>query len=168
MKLYYQYIEEGADGARKHEAAYELLRGCLMAEHGIVDADIRKLPSGKPYIANNDMHISISHTEGLVCCAVSDRPIGVDCEHIRTVRKSTMLRVCTEAELRDIEAASAPEERFLMYWVLKESISKKSGVGLRSSFKDYEISFVDGKPVCAGHELSIERIGTAYFIAIAE
>ena len=95
------------------------------------------------------------------------RPCGVDCEHRRTVSESTMQRVCTEKELLDIREADDPGARFMEYWTLKESISKKRGVGLRESFKQYEITFRDGLPECAGHTLYTERI-EGFFLTAAE
>ena len=71
--------------------------------------------------------ISLSHTRGFVCCAVSQAPVGVDCERYRRVTEGAMRRVCTPAELADIAAAADPTARFLQYWTLKESISKKRG-----------------------------------------
>lgn len=42
---------------------------------------LEHLPDGRPILSNHpETHISISHTEGLVILALSDKPIGVDVE----------------------------------------------------------------------------------------
>ena len=168
MKLYAKTVPRGLGSDALHDAAYALLLEALQADWGIPGAQVEKTPRGKPYLAGENMpFISLSHTDGFVCCAVSDVPVGVDCEHPRRVSAGVMRRVCTEAELADIHVAPDPAERFLQYWTLKESISKKRGVGLAESFRAYSITFVDGKPLCAGHRLHLE-MRDGYYLAAAE
>ena len=76
-----------------------------------------------------DFHFSLSHTDMLVCVAVSDQPIGVDAELVRGVRSGLEGRILTEKE-RDAMKRLPPEkqgEYLLEYWVKKESIFKKEG-----------------------------------------
>ena len=73
----------------------------------------------------------------------------------------------SDNELADIRAADDLCARFMEYWTLKESISKKRGVGLRESFKQYEITFQNGTPICDGHILYTER-AAGFFLAAAE
>ena len=72
---------------------------------------------------------SLSHTDGLVCVAVSDAPIGVDAELVRGIRPELDVRILTERELGAVRGmAKEDKERFLLEaWVKKESIFKKSG-----------------------------------------
>ena len=167
MKIYVERVDPALKSAQLHEAAYALLRRVLRTDWGLPDVHIEKTPAGKPYIAGSTVHISISHTKGLVCCAAAQTPCGVDCEYTRTASENVMRRVCTEKELRDIHAAADPAARFMLYWTLKESISKKRGVGLTESFQQYEITFQNEKPVCEGHTLHIERMD-GFFLAAAE
>ena len=167
MKLYYEKVDPALRGAQLHDAAYALLRRVLRTDWDVPEAEIAKAPGGKPYLVGETLHISLSHTQGLVCCAVSEKTCGVDCEYPRAVSQSTMRRVCTEKELRDIFAADDPCARFMVYWTLKESISKKRGTGLRESFQQYEISFRDGQPVCDGYTLHTER-PDGFFLSAAE
>ena len=167
MKIYFEKADPVLNSTQLHDAAYALLLRALRTDWGLHDIRIEKTPAGKPYIADEPVHISISHTKGFVCCAVSEKPCGIDCEYRRTVSESTMRRVCTETELLDIRAADDLCARFMVYWTLKESISKKRGVGLKESFKQYEITFRDGVPVCAGHTLYTEKID-GFFLAAAE
>lgn len=168
MKLYWKTVDPALHAAVLHDAAYALLFEKLEAEWGITGAKIEKTPKGKPFLVGEGLpQISISHTKGLVCCAVSRQPVGVDCEYFRRVPERVMRRVCTENELRDIRQAADPDARFLQYWTLKESISKKRGTGLGESFQAYEIRFEGDRPLCPGHRLRAERTD-GFFIAAAE
>lgn len=76
-----------------------------------------------------DFYFSLSHTDMLVCAAVSDQPIGVDAELVRAVRAELEGRILTEKE-RDAIKRLPPDkqgEYLLESWVKKESIFKKEG-----------------------------------------
>ena len=168
MRIYYEKTDDALRAGALHDAAYALLRRVLSEDFGVASADIRKTPEGKPYLADGRVRFSLSHTKGLVCCAVSaDGEVGIDSERIRPVSLRAAERVCTERELRDIRASEDPESRFLVYWTLKESISKKRGVGLRENFRQYEILWDGEQPVCEGHKLQIQKTD-GFLIAAAE
>ena len=168
MQIYWEKTSEELRASEQHEAAYALLYRVLREEWAVELADIQKTEAGKPYISGSSLKISISHTKGLVCCAVSEQgEIGVDCEYARKIPTRVSERVCTETELSDIQNADDPDGRFLRYWTLKESISKKLGVGMRESFKNYEIAWDGEEPVCAEHKLYSKQF-EGFFIAAAE
>lgn len=168
MRLYAKTVACGLTQSALHDAAYALLFEALTADWRISGAQLEKTALGKPYLLGESMpFISLSHTDGFVCCAVSDSPVGVDCEHSRHISEAVMRRVCTEAELADILSAADPSAQFLQVWTLKESISKKRGVGLSEPFRAYEIRFADGEPHCAGHRLHFE-MRDGFYLAAAE
>lgn len=168
MKIYWKAVDPDLSAAAQHEAAYALLFHGLAADWNIAHPKVKKTAFGKPILAEeNSPYISISHTKGFVCCAVSENPIGIDCEYPRRVSENVMRRVCTQTELQNIQMHAEPHMRFLAYWTLKESISKKLGVGLRESFKNYEIIFQEEKPFCIGHCLRLEKHGK-FILACAE
>ena len=168
MKLYWKTVDPGLSAPELHDAAYALLREALKTEWGIGSAVVEKTPHGKPFLAGAWMpHISISHTRGFICCGISERPVGVDCEYRRSVPERVRQRVCTAKELEDIRQAEDPEGRFLALWTLKESISKLRGTGLGESFKAYEIAFADEKPLCEGYALTFQ-IMDGFFVSTAE
>lgn len=167
MKIYSKTVDAGLNSMQLHDAAYTFLREILREEWHLENSIIEKTAAGKPFLVGQDVHISISHTKGLVCCAVGETPVGIDCEHDRKVSEGVIRRVCTPREIEDIRAAEDPTAHFLMYWTLKESISKKRGVGLKESFLQYEIAFENDKPVCSGHKLYFEKRG-GFFLAAAE
>lgn len=94
---------------------------------------------GCPFVAepaqHRDLRFNISHTDGLVACAVTCRgDVGVDVENTEREVDPLALAptVFAPAEIADV-AATPPErrrERFLRYWTLKESYIKARGMGL--------------------------------------
>ncbi|MCS5636723.1 MAG: 4'-phosphopantetheinyl transferase superfamily protein [Myxococcota bacterium] len=95
---------------------------------------------GKPEIAGagraHCLAFNVSHTRGLVACAVSRAtPVGIDVEWSGRSRRYEALvrRVLAPAERAEVEslAASLRAPRFLDYWTLKEAHLKAAGTGLR-------------------------------------
>jgi 4'-phosphopantetheinyl transferase len=87
-------------------------------------------PSGAP-----DLRFNLSHTPGLVACAVTvGREVGVDVEEIgrRLVHDTIPERFFSAREVADLRAHPDPEQRVLFfdYWTLKESYIKARGLGL--------------------------------------
>ena len=104
-------------------SVYALLSFAFRREFGCDMPEIRKTPVGKPYFPTMpDIHFSLSHSRTHVLCGLSDRPIGVDIESPRELRR------------RVIEFFTAPEEALLFapleLWVLKESYIKLIGGSL--------------------------------------
>ncbi len=101
----------------------------LVGFHCIVEHD----KEGAPYLPEHpDLHISISHCRSAVAAAVSHGgAVGIDVESRRKITPSLMQRVCTAAELADVEAAADPQMRFLQLWTRKEAVLKCRGTGIR-------------------------------------
>jgi len=124
--------------ARRYVVARGILRNLLA---GFTGADARKLrfnygPSGKPSLSDrNNIHFNISHSADLGLFAFSpDRPVGVDVESERPVRRllDVAQRFMTEDELR-ILADTHPDKRnaeFLRSWVVREARLKAEGKGV--------------------------------------
>jgi 4'-phosphopantetheinyl transferase len=126
--------------ARRYVVARGILRNLLA---GFTGSDARKLRfnygvSGKPSLADrDDIHFNISHSADLGLFAFSpDRPIGVDVENERPVRRllDVAQRFMTEDELRTL--ADTPEDKrnaaFLRSWVVREARLKAEGKGVWS------------------------------------
>ena len=91
----------------------ELVAGGLLAEMlavrrpGVADPVIVVEPGGKPRFRDfPEIHFSVSHTEGLVMCAVASCPVGCDVE--RVVPLDEDLR----REIGSIEEWTKREARF--------------------------------------------------------
>lgn len=134
------------DDARDFAAAHALLRRTLSRLHpGTVAAAWRFAADarGRPEIVATERadpsplpRVSLSHTRGLVACAVAvGADVGVDVE--RDGRRVDLARLVPEICAPSEAAALAtldPEpahRRFLDLWTLKEAWGKAYGVGLR-------------------------------------
>lgn len=101
---------------------------------------------GKPVIpCCPGVHFNISHCDGVVVCALSREPIGVDIEGSRHISRSLIRRLMTEKEqlfFRETAVDAAAEEEWLLrFWTLKESYLKYTGEGLRGGMKDFSFVF---------------------------
>src|SRR5688572_4374487 len=105
----------------------------------------REGPHGRPEVdhASCDVHFNLSHSAGLVLCAIArGRGVGVDVEDLSRRRPDWGLveRYCSPAEADDIQQhGDRWPERFLTYWTLKEAYLKARGLGISVSLA--EISF---------------------------
>jgi 4'-phosphopantetheinyl transferase len=125
--------------ARRFVVGRGMLRGLLS---GFTGAAANKLrfrygSSGKPSLAGHDIHFNVSHSAEVGLFAFApDRPVGVDVESERPVRRllDVAQRFLSEEEVRSL-AATAPEERdatFLKSWVVREALLKAEGRGIWS------------------------------------
>lgn len=120
-------------------AARGLLRA-MLADEGLEAASrirIESEVSGRPraWLGNAELPVSVTHTRGLVACAVGRvEALGVDGEPVdRRVRALALARrffaESEAAELAGLEAAEA-NRRFLALWTSKEALGKALGGGV--------------------------------------
>lgn len=84
---------------------------------------------GKPYLKNNELQFSMSHTRGAVCAAFGDSgaELGVDVERRdRRVSEAMYKRVLSEEE----RFHATSDTDFIRFWVQKEAFLKRLGVGI--------------------------------------
>ncbi|MFT5164364.1 MAG: 4'-phosphopantetheinyl transferase [Alteromonadaceae bacterium] len=105
---------------------------------------------GKPEINNPPLPLrfNISHTQGLIVCAVTlNVDIGVDVEFIE--RKSSTIKIAEYkfSPLEIAELKAQPEanqrKRFFDYWTLKESYIKAVGDGLSIPLDEFSFDIID-------------------------
>lgn len=152
---------ERADKYKDMEARAAFLIGRGMARAmlsevtGVPPAEWRFVegPHGRPEIASPDTpyHFNLAHSHGAVACIVArDREIGVDVEFLKRPAAShdVATRVCAPDELEDVNAATDAErqERFLVYWTLKEAYLKARGLGISVALSDVAFSLAGGSP----------------------
>jgi 4'-phosphopantetheinyl transferase len=93
-------------------------------------------PAGVP-----DLRFNISHTDGLIACAVTiGREVGVDVEHVgRRLTHDVPARFFAPREVADLKAVPEPERHkvFFDYWTLKEAYIKARGFGLALPLADF-------------------------------
>lgn len=125
--------------ARKFVVARGILRDLLSGFTGTPPQKLRFEygDAGKPSLVDHDINFNVSHSADLGLFAFApDRPVGVDVENERPVRRllDVAQRFMTEEEVRSL-AATAPEDRdasFLRSWVTREARLKAQGKGVWS------------------------------------
>lgn len=94
---------------------------------------------GRPFVSPDllaaPLDFNVSHTEGLVACAVSRRPeVGIDTEARSRLHNPVELAeaVFSPVEIEQLQRASARSQRRLFFelWTLKEAYIKARGLGL--------------------------------------
>lgn len=133
---------------RQRSLAEGLLEYALWQERGVRLSSLRRerTQDGKPYFPDCSIHFNVSHCRGLVCCALSSAPVGVDGEGPRPIREDLAPRICTEEELAWLACQPDRAAAFLSLWTLKESVMKLIGQGLKYGVKNAAFSFEDGIP----------------------
>lgn len=91
---------------------------------------IKYLDSGKPY--KDNIEFSLSHSNEYVIQATSDSPIGIDIERIKDINPSLIDYSFSPSDVKEIKT----KEQFFSRWVLKESLGKCIGTGLKGKIKE--------------------------------
>lgn len=106
----------------------------------------RKMPplafteTGKPYFAGSDLHFNLSHTDTLVCAALSKKPVGVDVQTLTAPSDGVIRRVLSEMEQRLLRRSDDPAALFTRFWTQKEAYAKWTGEGLSCAFSSLDFS----------------------------
>ena len=98
---------------------------------------------GKPYFPGQELYFSLSHSESIALCALSDREIGADVQQERPYNRNLARRFFTEAEQAYISGVEDPAYAFTQVWALKESYIKAVGKGLKTPLPSFSVA-VDG------------------------
>ena len=109
------------------------------------DIEFKYNKYGKPYI--DGIYFSISHSYDFVCCAVSDKNIGIDIEKIRNVDINTINFFCTDKEISYIKNSSDKYKSLFTLYCLKEAYCKMIGTGIRD-IKNVEFFVNDSNISC--------------------
>ena len=121
-------------------------------------ADCGSREHGKPSLAGlPEVHISLSHTRGVVAAAAGWQRVGVDVERA-TVPDAPLRvadRVLSAAETRMMRAAERPHRFFLRQWVRKESLVKIGELSLggmaKTDLSGLPADIPDGPPHLSRH-----------------
>lgn len=114
-----------------HEAGRKLLAQMYKEQTGCRLPEIRTGERGKPYFAEGDYHFSISHTDKMVFCVLSKKPVGIDAEELtRAVKPGLAEKILSPYEYAQYEKAEDKQKALLTFWVLKEARGKRTGEGI--------------------------------------
>ena len=121
-ELYQSFV---AESRKKQWLAYRLLiRGLLLPEEFPVEYD----PSGKPFLAGSNFHISVTHTDDLAAVIISCHArVGIDMEKI----KPRILKVRDKfihPEESDHIMKERELEQLTLSWCAKEALYKLYGL----------------------------------------
>lgn len=113
-------------------AAYLLLHKALKLECGIAELPQFTMGEhGKPTLVGHpDIHFNMSHCHGVVACAVSDQPVGIDVERIDRYDPDLLQRTMNAIERKLIAASADAATMFIRLWTMKESVLKLTGEGI--------------------------------------
>lgn len=129
---------------RKRTVLGEILAVNAIADRlGLEKKDIvfERTEKGKPFAVGLDVGFSISHSEDMVICAVSEHSIGADIEKIRPLNMRITRAACNESDLEYIFGAGLRNtentehdrdilKRFFEIWTAKEAYFKYTGSGI--------------------------------------
>jgi 4'-phosphopantetheinyl transferase len=135
-----------------YTAAHWLLRSAL-AEAGGLPATAWQFangPHGKPRIdpalGHDALSFNLSHTKGLVACAIAlETEIGIDVELIDPRRSELDIAEhyfsAAEAALLRAMPAARQTRTFFRLWTLKEALIKTTGEGLERALDSFSFAF---------------------------
>lgn len=157
------YSRRVFDDSEKEAPAYMSLFCRVLTDVGLADlgADpeqitIERSKYGKEYVKDRGIYYNVSHTSGLVCSAVSECEVGVDCETVReTDHLALAKRFFTAAEYERIAGADDPADEFFRVWTKKESYVKYTGEGFSRPLSSFDVNDIQDLQ-------STFRIGNTY------
>lgn len=131
-------IERTLGDTALREAVTKLLQDC-----GKHSRSFHIVREGKPTVeAPLPIHLSLSHTKGIVCAVSSLSPIGIDCEHLRTFSPKVIARFTSADEIHSLGETNP--ELLTKLWCAKESVSKALGRGLSLDLRSIHLTkFLD-------------------------
>ena len=161
--IYLAQVPETPAGQKAflHKAAWALLGLALGKKASRLADSLRFGPHGKPYLENGP-HFSLSHTKGLVLCAVEEWNTGADGEYLRSFSPRLRERVFTPEEREEALSSSSPDRAFTTLWTLKESYMKLTGLGLAQGAETLRFRLEGGQPFLEGGQPFLEG-GEAFF-----
>lgn len=140
----------------KHEDDKQLSRGVeLLLNYGIakiipdvtlplsIDVEesgnlLLNLPEGC-----EKLYFNLSHAKNYAACVISDEPVGIDVECVKTKDVEHMDKILHGQENLILSFVTNPEEKkkfFYECWVTKESYLKNLGLGLAVRPSDFAVS----------------------------
>lgn len=150
-----EYLQSITDSKRKKQSffVWKLLEHVLI-KNGFSNLQFSE-DDGKWKTDCKNLNFSLSHSENIVCVAISDSSVGVDVEKISDKVKRVLLKKQNSFDYSNLDS-----ETFTKIWCEKESEFKRGKSGIFSSFKildkinnDYVLT------VCASEGVdSLERI----------
>ena len=128
-----------------------IVRQAICTRTGIRNEDLRFSTNayGKPYLTNDpNVQFNISHSAGLVICAINDKVVGVDIELIKPANLNIARRFFCDEEYEFVVNTDSVEA-FYKIWTMKESYIKWDGRGLSIPLRSFNVLEIErrGSPI---------------------
>lgn len=108
--------------------------------------DITKLEyiyneSGKPYLKDENLYFSLSHSNGIIALTVSKEEVGLDIELIKPIKDAVAKRIMTIEEYNIYNSLDKNKKITYFYevWTSKEAYVKKLGTAITLNPSNIEI-----------------------------
>jgi 4'-phosphopantetheinyl transferase len=132
---------------RHVRALAHALLAIALQSNGIADPRFRRGAFGKPELVPADdeprLRFNLTHTDGLVACAISrDHDVGLDAEALdRRIDYAAIARDhFAVSEQAALQRAPDKAETFMAFWTLKEAVAKSVGIGLAMPLAELEFT----------------------------
>lgn len=112
IKLYYTFSNPESE---------TFIKASLEQFTGKDNFEIKRTENGKPY--TDGIEFSLSHTSGMTVCAVSEIPVGADCELVRNINNKKRIL----AKFLDDNEKDVSDKEFFSKWTAFESRVKYFG-----------------------------------------
>ena len=144
LDIYYSYV--------KKEQSKDLIKHIFKKYYNFdLNQDQISLgKNGKPYLKSGEYFYNLTHTDGLVMLAVSDKEVGIDAEKFRDHDFSKVIeKYATSGEKQRI----LTNKDFLCLWTKKESFVKYLGGNAITDAKT--VTFEQNYPVFKGEKQDV-------------
>ncbi|MCD8205450.1 MAG: 4'-phosphopantetheinyl transferase superfamily protein [Clostridia bacterium] len=112
--------------------------------------EIKRTPSGKPYVEGNPIYFSVTHTKGLAAVAFASDPVGIDAECLqRRLHGNFLFRVFPESEIKGIKNS----EDAIIHYTVREAFAKMTDAPLLSIIRS--VRYEGGKLYVDGGERNV-------------
>ena len=100
---------------------------------------------GKPHLADQAIHFSISHSADWAVLAFAQTPLGIDGQHRKELPRMDLMqkRFFSEDEQKYV---GDHHDRFFEVWTLKEAYLKATGEGIRRELGRFSVVTPSGQP----------------------
>lgn len=126
---------------------------CRFTDLDMKQIDFSVNEHGKPFIVDKiPIQFNISHSGNYIACAITDGPVGVDIELVKTANMQIAKRFFTTDETAYIMDGHK-NIRFYEVWTKKESRIKWEGMGLHKPLPSFSVFKSNSKERIAYHNV---------------
>ena len=164
-----KYASYKSDSKRYEKIARDMLFDYMMKCENI-NSEVAVNEYGKPYFKNSKYHFSISHSDGKVIIALSNKEVGIDIQKLSNYDEERIERLARRIyNDNDYDYFNNDDNTtFTQIWTIKEAYLKYIGYGLIKNIHDVIVEYksnnvylMDQNPVkfytcyCGGYIVSI-------------